>query len=98
MFDRAGLRSAPFRESLLRSIWASIGGSESLASPKVALARFRFQHRGCQWHKHDAMALKRLDPDANPLDRDRQRRSDADCGSAFFRQIFKLRERPVDFR
>src|SRR6266581_4021895 len=37
MFDRAGLRSAPFRESLLQSIWASIGGSESLASPKVAL-------------------------------------------------------------
>src|SRR5882724_6453763 len=52
MFDRAGLRSAPFRESLLRSIWASIGGSESLASPKVALERDDFSS-----NRHPALSF-----------------------------------------
>src|SRR6476661_4675504 len=42
------------------------------------------------------MAIKRLDPDTYPLDRNRQCRGDADRGSAFFRQGFKLGESPVD--
>src|SRR3981081_2993872 len=43
------------------------------------------------------MAFERLDPDAKTLDRNRQRRGNADCGAALPCEIFKFYQSPVDF-
>src|ERR1700735_1327144 len=43
------------------------------------------------------MAFERLEPDRNPLDRNRQCRGDADRDSAVFWQSLELCQRPVDF-